>query len=112
MTPEGKVKAAVDELLTEFGLISAGKSATATDANTGWYFKPVSNGMGVHGIPDYLGNYNSLFFAIETKVEGKDPTALQAHQLNAIALSGGQIFVVRGRDDLANLRSWLQLHKI
>jgi len=109
MTPEGKVKSAVTTYLTSIGCISASKAPLATQAHHGWFFAPVSNGMGVHGIPDIIGAYRGFFFAIETKVEKKDPTALQWHQINAISVSGGASFVVRGVNGLAELKEWVEL---
>lgn len=79
MTPEGKIKAAVDKLLKRYGV---------------WYFKPVSNGMGTHGIPDYIVCVASKFLAIECKgADNLQPTALQRNQLDRIGASGGVAFV-------------------
>lgn len=107
MTPEGAVKKAVTTLLIAVGCIPAGKAGEASDRNDGWYYMPVSNGMGVHGIPDIIGHYKGQFFSVETKVENKNPTPLQQLQLNAITASGGKAFVVRGVNDLKELRCWL-----
>jgi hypothetical protein len=59
MTPEGRVKVAVKKLLTERGA---------------WFYMPVQNGMGKVGIPDIIGTYQGLFFAVETKAPNKTPT--------------------------------------
>lgn len=107
MTPEGKVKDAVKDLLIEFGLIPASKAPNVTEENTGWFFAPVSNGMGVHGIPDFIGHFFGFFFSVETKTERKDPTALQLHQINAINITGAKNFIVRGVADIEQLRVWL-----
>ena len=107
MTPEGKVKQEVKDYLNSIGCISATKASLVTPAHYGWYFMPVTNGMGVSGIPDFLGQYRGGFFAIETKVAKKDPTPLQWHQINAINISGGKAFVVRGLGDLGELKEWV-----
>lgn len=106
MTPESMIKAKVKEYLAEIGCISASKAPLATHGNTGYYFSPVSNGMGVHGIPDFIGHYRGFFFSIETKTEKKNPTPLQQHQIRAIEITGGKNFVVRGVDDVGQIQEW------
>jgi hypothetical protein len=108
MILERKVKQAVKEMLEELGCISAGQAVLATANNTGWFFMPVSNGMGVHGIPDFLGEYKGRFFAIETKTPGNNPTPLQQHQIHAIHISGGLAVVVRDRCDIEVLNITLR----
>ena len=88
MTPEGRVKDAIKKML---------KAA-------GWYwFMPVSNGMGRHGIPDIIackptvitpdmvGQRVGLFVGIECKAPGKlgTVTPLQERELKAIEAAGG-----------------------
>ena len=109
MTAEGLVKKSVIAYLTMIGCVPASQAPLATQAHRGYYFMPVSNGMGVHGIPDIVGHYKGFYFAIETKVEKKNPTPLQQHQINAINLSGGKAFVVRGCDDLGELKEWVTI---
>ena len=87
-TPEGKVKEAIKRLI---------KAA-------GWYwFMPVSNGLGKHGIPDIIackptvitpdmvGQRVGLFVGIECKAPGKlgTVTPLQERELKAIEAAGG-----------------------
>ncbi len=71
-TPEGKVKAAIKAFLN-------------TLPNC-WWFVPVSNGMGMHGIPDIIVCYKGLFIGLETKAPGKEKnvTPLQRMQLDKI----------------------------
>jgi hypothetical protein len=90
-TPEHAVKAAVKRLLKERGI---------------WHFSPVSNGMGVHGIPDFLCCWNGRFFAIECKAPGKrhNTTGLQDFQIAQIHKSGGSAIVV---DDVSQLQEVL-----
>lgn len=106
-TPEGDVKKVIKSYLEMIGCIPASRAVIASANHCGYYFMPVSNGMGVHGIPDFIGHYKGRFFAIEAKVAKKDPTALQQHQLSAINISGGESFVVRGLDDLDELRDFV-----
>lgn len=103
-TREGEVKKMTRAMLEELGMISASKAIEATANNTGWFFMPVSNGMGVTGIPDFLGEYKGRFFAIETKVPGKSPTALQQAQLSALYITGALEVVVHDLVDLTALR--------
>lgn len=94
LTPEGRVKEAVKRLLKAHGV---------------WFFCPVSNGMGVHGIPDFICAMppNGLFLGIEVKAAGKrkNTSALQDHQLAQIAGVGGIAVVV---DDVSQLERLLQ----
>lgn len=81
-TPEGRVKAAVKALL-------------GTLANC-WFYMPVSNGMGTHGIPDFIVCYKGVFVAIETKAPGKlgNVTPLQRMQINRINQALGYAIAV------------------
>ena len=107
-TVEGGIKASTETFLKAEGLIPAGKAPLVSASNKGWYFKPVSGGMGVHGIPDYLLHYRGRFAGIETKVPGKDPTPLQQHQITAINTTGAVSFVVRCVEDLEAIRAWMR----
>lgn len=86
MTPEGKVKAKVNEALKPFG------------PNL-WKFMPVQTGYGIPGL-DYLLCVKGHFVAIETKVKGKHLTARQYETKQRIESAGGKVFVV---DDLPSL---------
>ena len=112
-TPEGATKSQVKSLLKEFGLVSAAEAAKAAGKVTasGWYYMPVSNGMGVSGIPDFVGHFHGRFFAIETKAPGKKPTALQQFQLDALSTTGAARFVVSGQEGVWELGAWLFEHK-
>lgn len=83
MKPEAKVKAAVKAILKE---------------HKAWYFCPVSNGMGTHGIPDFIGCYLGRFFAIECKAGNGKTTALQDMHLDAIRQCNGRALVVNEDD--------------
>ena len=87
MTPEGKVKKAVRELLRAKGV---------------WYYQPVQNGMGQVGIPDFVCCYKGTFIAIETKAPGKlgNVSEPQKIQIEGIHKSLGIALVV---DDVAQL---------
>ena len=107
MTPEGQIKKLVKDYLISIGLIPAGQAVLCTEEHTGWFHMPVSNGMGVHGIPDFLGHYKGRFFAIETKAKGKTPTPRQLLQLNALDLTGAAVFVVDSEEGLEWVKRWV-----
>lgn len=110
-TPEGAVKDEFKMYLKSIRCINASQAVTATTEDQGWYFMPVSNGMGVHGLPDFLGHFRGVFFAVETKAdEKKDPTPLQRHQLDAIRNTRGRRFVFRGLNSLgfAEFKDWVE----
>jgi len=111
-TPEGKVKALLRKVLKPFGV---------------WMYAPVSNGMGAHGIPDYVccvplvvtpdmvGKKLGLFVGIETKAPGRrgQPdrglSKMQVMQKKRIMDASGYYFVVDGMDDIEDLTVYLRL---
>ena len=78
-TPEAKVKARVTKQLKALGA---------------YYFYPVTGGYGRSGVPDIVGCFNGLFFAIECKAGKNQPTALQRKNIDEIACAGGLVWVV------------------
>lgn len=79
-TPEGKVKDAVRRVLKKHGA---------------WYFSPVSNGLGKHGIPDFVCCFEGRFVGIECKArDGMEPTTLQTICHEDIKKANGTVFVV------------------
>lgn len=89
-TPEAKTKTSIKRLLVKYGA---------------WYFMPVSNGFGKHGIPDFIICHRGKFCAVEAKAPGGKPTALQEVQMALIDGTGGKTFVVDG--DVSELEAWL-----
>ena len=81
MTPEGEVKKTVSKLLKSYPNV--------------FYDMPVPSGYGKSTI-DYFGCAGGLFFAIEAKAEGKEPTARQWRILETIVDAGGKIFAIDG----------------
>lgn len=98
MTPEGKVKDAVKKLLKSRDI---------------WYYLPVSNGMGQHGIPDFICCVPPMgkFLAIETKAPGKlrTVTPLQERAIGNIRTARGWAMVI---DDAEDLRDFLDAEGI
>ena len=79
MTPEGKVKKKVIDILKKFGA---------------YYFFPSTNGFGTSGVPDVVVCYRGRFIGIECKAGKNMPTALQEKNLNSISNAGGVSIVV------------------
>lgn len=93
MTPEGRVKAAVDTVL---------KKAAA------YYHKPVMNGMGAPAL-DYHVCHEGRYAAIETKDLGKVPTERQIRTMREVSLAGGSVFLIDkiGGPDYQELIQWM-----
>lgn len=95
MTPEGKIKLAVKELLKPYQL------AGSLYAN--W---PVPGGYGSSTL-DALLCFRGHFAGIETKAPGKRPTARQQLDIDMIRAAGGTVFVIDGVAGIEELRQWL-----
>lgn len=102
MTPEAKVKASIKKALDKRGFWRAGTARPATVI--GWYYMPVSNGMGVHGIPDFVCCWNGLFFSVEAKAKGGVTTANQDRRHEEIQAAKGIVLVV---DEAEKLEEWM-----
>lgn len=79
MTPEAKVKKRVVNVLKE---------------NGAYYFFPATGGYGRSGVPDIVGCYRGVFFAIECKAGSNKPTALQEAEMRKIREANGITLVV------------------
>ena len=93
MTPEGKVKKKVVDIL---------KAAGA------YYFFPATGGFGRSGVPDIVVCLKGQFIGIECKAGYNKPTALQENELQKIVDAGGRGLVVN-EDTLTLLPWWLGL---
>ena len=95
ITPEGKVKRAVNKLL---------------DHPRIYAFMPVQNGMGAAGL-DYhcavLTDLGTLAFFVETKAPGKKPTPRQDMLIARLRGIDAKVFVIDGEAGLNELRLWL-----
>ena len=79
MTPEGKVKKKVQQILKDRGA---------------YYFSPVTGGFGRSGVPDIVACFHGRFIGIECKVGSNKPTALQLKNLADIETAGGVSLVI------------------
>ncbi len=92
MTPEGKVKKAVKQVLDEVGA---------------YYVMYVPVGYGANkGTPDFLVCHQGRFIGIETKAGKGTTTALQELAMEKIRTAGGSAWVIR-EDDIDLLRKLL-----
>lgn len=78
-TPENAVKARIKALL---------------EVHNAYRVMPVSNGMGAHGIPDFLVCHHGRFIGIEAKAGKGRPTELQLSNLRRIDEAGGVALVI------------------
>jgi hypothetical protein len=93
-TPEAKVKAKIDKMLSQFkGL---------------WFYSPQSGVYGVAGIPDRIACVDGHFVGIEAKADRtKKPTALQRQCMAKIEAAGGKCFVVYDDETLEIARAYI-----
>lgn len=89
MTPEGHVKKKVKDLLAKYLHC--------------YYEMPVPGGYGKSGL-DFHGCINGMYFAVETKAEGKKPSDRQTQTANKILAAGGAVFWVSGGDQYGYTR--------
>ena len=92
MTPEGKVKKKVAELLKQY------------DA---YYFFPAMGAFGRAGIPDIVGCYRGRFFAVECKAGKGKTTAIQEAEIEKIQRAKGRAFVIN-EDNMDLLEIYLK----
>ena len=87
LTPEGKVKARVKEILKRRGV---------------WYCMPRGQTFGRAGIPDFLCCHKGRFIAVETKAGRGKATPLQLRELKDLFRHQGIVLIVRedGMDEL------------
>lgn len=97
MTPEGKVKKRVTDMLKGY-------------APRVYYFMPQMGGFGKSGVPDIVACVGGTFFGIEVKADMKKnpPTALQMKNLEQIRGADGAALVVDA-NNVEELRTMLEL---
>lgn len=94
MTPEGKVKKKVAELLKKYGA---------------YYFFPAMGAFGRAGVPDIVGCYGGRFFAVECKAGKGKTTAIQEAEIEKIQRAKGRAFVIN-EDNMDLLEKYLKDH--
>ena len=58
-------------------------------ASGAWVFKVHGGPMQLRGVPDLVGCWNGVMFALEVKKPGERLTAIQAHIIEQIKAAGG-----------------------
>lgn len=91
MTPEGKVKKEIKQILKDAGA---------------YFFMPVQNGMGAPSL-DFLCVHRGYSLAIEAKAPGKKPTPRQETTIAQMQAAGCKVFVIDGTD-YSELILWLE----
>lgn len=95
MTPEGKIKKKIRELLDSY------KPRL-------YYYMPVPGGYGRTTI-DYLICARGIFVGIEAKGKpGQGPTARQEGVIEDITQAGGTVFVINDEFSLNAFATWLK----
>lgn len=92
MTPEGKVKKRIKEILDAQPALR--------------YEMAVLNGMGKPSL-DFTGCHRGDYFAIEAKAPGKKPTARQNFTIDEMREAEAKVFVIDGTD-YGELETWLE----
>lgn len=105
MTPEAKVKAAIKKWLQAHGFWAAGGKRPEGEVN-GWYYMPVSNGMGTHGIPDFCGVYKGHSLYIEAKAEKGVLSENQKKRHEELRAAGATVLVAYDTVELDKF--WLE----
>lgn len=90
MTPEGKVKVQIKELLKKY---------------QAYWHMPVQNGMGSPAL-DFHVCHQGKYLGIEAKAPGKTITTRQGITCREIEAAGGSVFICDG-SNLNNLELWL-----
>jgi len=96
MTPEGKVKRKVVEVLKKHEV---------------WYFFPANNGFGKSGIPDIIAIVSGHFVGVEVKSATGKPTELQKICGKQIEKAGGTWLVVSDDVTLEVLKAVIKNRK-
>lgn len=74
------------------------KIREALTARGAWCVK-IAGGPFQRGLPDLIGLHKGRFFAIEVKMPGGKPTALQLESLRTIKRAGGQVAIAHSVDE-------------
>jgi hypothetical protein len=90
MTPEGRVKSKIKNILHAHGA---------------YFTMPIGTGFGAAGVPDFVCCYKGRFIGIEAKSGDNKPTALQMKHMADINAKGGYTLVVNedNMDELTKL---------
>ena len=97
MTPEGQVKADINDYLDSLG------------EDRCYHFAYHNMGYGRAGIPDRLVCYRGKFIALEVKAGKNEATVWQERRIREIKAAGGLAFVVRSVAEVQGIIAALDL---
>lgn len=110
-TPEGKVKDAVQKRLHHYGVLPFIKAADALTPPAGMYWMPMQGQFAVHGVHDFCGCWDGVFFSLETKAPDNKVDATEPQRAFQVASqrSGGFSFIgVRDASAVDELHRMIQ----
>lgn len=108
-TPEGRVKKMIKRKLIAHFIFPADDDCFEdfTERVDGWFYMPSQNGMGVTGIPDFVGLYSpygtdlpAAAWMIEAKASGGSLTANQQRRKNEVERLGCVHAVVSNEQEM------------
>lgn len=102
MTPEGKVKALVNDYLQELTSLLTGRGLEL------YTIKFVPTGYGRNNQLDYTLCIAGHMVVIETKRHGKWLTPLQINSCANAYRSGATVFIISGNDGLEGFKTWVR----
>ncbi len=92
MTPEGKVKKAAREMFARRGLQRIGADPVEGVVR-GSYFMTQNMGLGVSGLPDFIGSLDGKPFGAEAKAPNGKATTIQLERHDEMRATGWLIFL-------------------
>lgn len=104
VTPEGKIKKLVRNVLSEFGEKILVHGFVVSTLKEYW---PVPSGFGASDL-DVIVCYYGFYIAIETKAPGRKPTSRQNLTIAETVGAGGIAMVIASEEDVETLRAYLQ----
>ena len=90
-TPESFEKVEIDKYLKQIGA---------------YVVKPTAMGFGASGTADRVCCLNGLFFVIEVKREGKEPTVIQNTRMDEVRAAGGWACWGTAEKVIAEIDAW------
>ena len=104
VTPEGKIKKLVKNMLAEFHVMNAVDGYSVSELYEWW---PVPGGYGASSL-DLIIGYRGCMIAVETKALGEKPTPRQNMTIAQIKGAGCMVFVVDSEASCFQLREVLR----
>lgn len=110
MTPEGKVKKSIKDLLESFNIRSFKESLSRIEQGLdidGYYSMPVPGTLGESGVADFVVCYLGSYIEIEAKSEKGSQRGIQKAHEKVIRASDGKYILVKGEKDLYKVENLL-----